>query len=125
MQFAKNFIKFDTNNDIYLALYQICLTPISPGLPGPAALLFYRLLGGLMSKLSRLPIPFDHNDDHYDALIKWQQNDYMNKDTQKSSLSLHTESAVIVQRADASPWIHNKWKYIDQKTTMADSTRSG
>ena len=31
---------FDTNNDVYLALLQIHLTSIDPGLPNMAALMF-------------------------------------------------------------------------------------
>ena len=33
---------FDTNNDVYLALLHICLTPFGPGLPSPASLIFSR-----------------------------------------------------------------------------------
>ena len=60
---------FDTNNDTYLALLQGYLTPIDPGLPRPVTLLFNRPIRGIMPKLNRPAILFDHDDDHYAALI--------------------------------------------------------
>ena len=43
---------FDTSHDVYLALLQIYSTPIGPGLPSPAALMFNRPVRGPMKKLS-------------------------------------------------------------------------
>ena len=63
---------FDTNNDVFLGLLQIRSTSIGPGLPNSAALLFSRSLGGLLPKLSRPLILFDHDNDQYTAIIKRQ-----------------------------------------------------
>ena len=70
----------------YAALLQIWSTSIGSGLPSPSAFLIKRPVRGIMSKVSRLLIIFDYNDDHYAALIKRQQNADMNKDACKSSL---------------------------------------
>ena len=61
---------FDTNNDIYLSLFQIQSTPVGQGLLSPAAVLFNRLIKGPIPKLRRSPILFDHNVACYNALIE-------------------------------------------------------
>ena len=58
---------------------------IHPGLLRPAALLFNRPIEALMPKLSRSPIPYDHNDDHYAALIERQWNNDRDKYIHKKS----------------------------------------
>ena len=62
---------------------QIHLIPIAPGLLSPAATLFSRPIKGLISKLSRTLILFNHDDDHYAALIERKQNADKDKDTCK------------------------------------------
>ena len=59
-----------------------------------------------MQKLSRPHVLFNHDDDHYAALIERQQN--VNKDnyTHKDSSFLYTGSTVEVQKEDGSPWTH-------------------
>ena len=81
---------FDINKDAYLVLLQKCSIPFGPRLPSPAVLWFNRPIVGLIPILNRPPLLFDHNDDHYEALIKRQQNAHMTKDTQMNSLFLPT-----------------------------------
>ena len=95
---------FDSNNDVYLALLQICSTPIGPGLPSPVSLMFSRPIRGLMPKLSRPPIWFNLEDDHYTALRERQQNADESKDTCKHSPFKPSGSLVAVQREDGGPW---------------------
>ena len=61
---------FDTNYYIYLALLQICSTCTGPELLNPSTLMFNRPIRGLMPKQSRSLILFDHDHDHYSALIE-------------------------------------------------------
>ena len=44
--------------------------PTALELPCPAALMLNRLIRGLMPKLSRPPILFDHDDDHSVVFIE-------------------------------------------------------
>ena len=61
---------YDYITVIYLALLHICSTPIGPGLPSSAALLFNRSTGGILEKLNMPPILFNLKDAYYYALIK-------------------------------------------------------
>ena len=55
-----------------MALVQICTTPLGPGLPSPATLLFNRQAQGIMPVLHCKPIGQDHDDDHYGKLMDRQ-----------------------------------------------------
>ena len=55
---------------------------------------------GLLQKLSRPPIIFDHADDHYVVLIKRQPNDDKNHDTCENILFLSAGSTIVIQWED-------------------------
>ena len=57
--------------------------------------------------LSRPPLLFDHNDGHYAALMKGQQNTNNIKDTHKSSWFLSTELTLVVKHEAGGPWTHD------------------
>ena len=58
---------------MHIALLQIRSTPLWPGLPGPATLLFNHPIRVIMTILSRLPISTNNNDKHYEALVRRQR----------------------------------------------------
>ena len=62
----------DNKSDPQIALLQIRSTPIGPGLPRPAMLLFNQPIRGIMPIINRPPIGLNYNDDHHEALIKIQ-----------------------------------------------------
>ena len=100
---------FDADNDVFLALLQICRhvsTPIGPGLQSPAALMSNRSIRCLIAKLRRSTILFDHDDDHYASLIERQQTADRNKYTDKRSLLLSTVLTVAVQHEDDTTWTY-------------------
>ena len=97
-----------TNNDIYSALLQIYSMPIGPGLLTLAALLVSRSIRGLIPKLCRLLILFDHYGDYNAALIERKWNADKNKDTHKSSLILSAGMAAAAQHEDGSHG-HTSW----------------
>ena len=71
----------DTNADTHLALLQIGTTPLGPGIPNPATLLFNYPTRGIMQIVNRLPLSRDNADDHNKALVKRQTRMYRNNDT--------------------------------------------
>ena len=64
----KKYIK--TNKDVHIALLQIRASPLEPGLPNPATLLFNHPICGIMSIMNRLPFNSNNDDKHYEVLIK-------------------------------------------------------
>ena len=72
IKFVKCIVKkyFDTHNNKYLVFLQVGLMSIGPGLLSLAVLLFSMPVTGLMPKISRSPILFDHDDSLYATLIK-------------------------------------------------------
>ena len=62
----------ETNEDIQVALLQTRSTPLEPGLPSPATLLFNCPIWGIMPIINRLQINLDNNDDHYESLVNRQ-----------------------------------------------------
>ena len=94
----------ESSRDINIALLQICTTPLHPGLPSPATMLFTRQVQGIMPVLDCKPIGHDHNDDHYGKLIDRQYKN--NNDTPPVFSYIPIGSAVMVQREDGRPWTH-------------------
>ena len=64
---------FDTKSDPHTVLLQIRSTPLGPGLPSPATLLFNHTIKGIMSTINRPPTGVNNSDEHYEALVKKQQ----------------------------------------------------
>ena len=71
-KFIKHTIKkcIDTKSDIPIALLQITLTPLGPGLPSPAMLLFSDPRRGIMPITNRPQINSNDNNDHFENLVK-------------------------------------------------------
>ena len=55
---------------IYVALLQIRSTPLGPGVPSPAMLLFNCPIRGIMPIINRILITSNDDDDHYEELVK-------------------------------------------------------
>ena len=54
-----------------------------------------------------------------------QQNAHKNKDTCKNFLFLSIGNIVAVQKENSCPWTHGTMAGLDERTTVADPTRSG
>ena len=115
-----------SSRDINMALLQIDTTPLGPGLPSPATLLFNRQVWGIMSVLDHKPIRQDCDDNHYGKLMDRQQKN--DNDTPPVFPCIPTGSAVMVQQEDGRPWTygtvvdsgnhnHHGTSYIIQLTT--------
>ena len=74
MKFIKSMLKkcFSTNTVINLTLLQIRTTPLGPGLPSPAMLVFNCCIKGIMLMIKKYPISADSDDDHYKVLVARQ-----------------------------------------------------
>ena len=72
IKFIKHTMKkcIESNDDTHIALLQIRATPLEPGLPSPASLLFNHPIWDIMPIINRKPINSDNDDDHYEALVK-------------------------------------------------------
>ena len=87
----------ETNDDIHIALLQIRATPLEPGLPSPAMLLFNYPIHGIMPVINRIPINSDNDDDHYEALVRRQTGNDKNYDTARNYDLFSVGSTVAVQ----------------------------
>ena len=84
----------------HIALLQIEMTPLGPGLPSPTTLLFNCPIRGIMPIFNRPP----HGEEDHEVIIKRQtKND---KDTSKSFVSNPIGSTVAVQWEDGGLWTH-------------------
>ena len=63
---------FNTKSDPHMAWLQIRLTPLGPGLPKLATLLFKHPIRGIMAAINRPLIGVNNNNEHYKALVKRQ-----------------------------------------------------
>ena len=95
----------ETNAGIYMALLQMRLTSISPGLPSQATLLFHRAARGILPKCSR-PSVLCNDENKHVALVNRQAHAYVDIDSCKNIPFLHTGSTVVVQHDDGGPWMH-------------------
>ena len=59
----------DTNSDIHLALLQIRMMSLGPGLPSSATLLFNQIRRGIMPIINRIQISIDNDDLHHKASV--------------------------------------------------------
>ena len=91
---SKAYIKFtkctirkctDTKSDIYVAFLQMRSTPLGPGMPCPAMLLFNCPRRGFKSIINRWPVNSNNDDDeHYDTLVKSQTENDKNHVTSRN-----------------------------------------
>ena len=71
-------ICLDSGGDIHMASLQIHTTPLGPGLPSLAMLLFNHLVHSVMPVINRKPASVDNDDKHHIKLINRQsKNDTM------------------------------------------------
>ena len=94
----------DTNDDIHTALLQKRATPLEPGLPSPAMLLFNHPMWGIMPIINRTPINSDNNDDHYEVLVKRQIRNDKNYDTARNYDLFWIGSTVVIQWQGRDCW---------------------
>ena len=66
---------FDCKGDPHIDLLQILMTPLGPGFPRPATMLFNCLIGGVMPIINRPLVGRDNDEELYEVLIKWQTKD--------------------------------------------------
>ena len=81
-----------------MALLQICTTPLGPGLPSPATLLFNRQVGGIMPVLDCKLIEHACDDEHHNRLVARQDKNSNDNATIHSHIPLG--STVAVQQED-------------------------
>ena len=90
----------NTNDDINIALLQIKATPLEPGLPTPATLLFNHPIQGIMPIINRIPINSDNNDDYYETLVKRHIRNNKNYDITRNNDLFSIGSTLVVQQED-------------------------
>ena len=98
----------DTNSDKHLALLQIRMMPIGPGLPNTVKLLFNQPTRGIMPIINRIPISKDNDDEHHKALLWRQTKNDRKHDTTRNYTLLPIGSTVVVQREDGNRCTHGK-----------------
>ena len=79
----------------YMSLVQI-RSPIRPGLPNPATLMFNRLARGILPKFSRPTILCNNDESNLTVLINRQPQLNENIDTCKNIPSESIESTLVV-----------------------------
>ena len=87
-----------------MALLQICTTPLGPGLPSPATLLFNQPVCSIMHVLDRKPVGEDYDDEHYSRLVDRQHKN--DNDASPMFAYIPIGSAVVVQWEDGGLWTH-------------------
>ena len=93
-----------SDRDRYMALLQICTTPLGPGLPSPATLLFNGQVRSIMPVLDHKPIKHDCDDKHHNRLVARQDKNSNDNATILSHIPLGSTTAV--QREDGRLWTH-------------------
>ena len=83
IKFVKCTLKkcFDSKGDSHIALLQICMTLLGPGLPNPVTILFTCPIRGNMPISNRPPVGRDKDEEYYELLTKRQTNDDKNQST--------------------------------------------
>ena len=106
-KFIKHTLKkcFDTKGDPHIALLQIQIIPMGPGLPSPVTTLFNCPIRGIMPINSRLPIGVNNDKGHYEVLVNRQTKDDKNQGNPRNHVSIPTGSTVVVQHEDGGPQI--------------------
>ena len=104
IKFVKCMIKKckQTNNNVNFTLLQIGSTPIGPGIPSLAMLLFIRPIRVLLPQIGRDSINVNKDHEYYEALKSRQDTYIKNNNTHKDS-TFPAESTVAVQKEDGGP----------------------
>ena len=89
IKFVKCTLKkcFDSKGDPHIAILQIHMTPLGPGLPNLATMLFNHPIRGIMSIINRPSVDRDNDEEHYEVLIKSQTKDDKNQGTPRNYVS--------------------------------------
>ena len=96
----------NTKGDPHIALLQIRMTPLEPGLPSLATILFNNPIRSTMPKINRPPMGIDKDEEHYEVLIKRQTEDDKNQGTPRNYISIPRATTVVVQHDDGGLWTH-------------------
>ena len=107
IKFVKSTLKkcFDSNGDPHIILLQICMSPVVPGFPRPANVLFKQPIRGIMPIIKRPLVGIDSDEGHYEVLIKMQTKDDKTK-VLPNYVSIPKGSTVVVQLEDGEPLTH-------------------
>ena len=95
---------FDTKSDQHIDLFQIRSTPLGPGLPCPATLLFNNPIRGIMPTINILLISVNNSHEHYNALVK-RQTQKRNHDTSRNYALIPIGFTLAVQK-NVGLWTH-------------------
>ena len=98
---------FDTKGDPHIALLQIRMTTLGPGLPWPATILFNHPIRGIMPLINRPPVGIDKDGECYEVLVDRKIKDDENQGTPRNYVYISTGSTVVVQHEDGQLWTHN------------------
>ena len=81
IKFVKLILKkcFDSKGDPHIALLQIHMTPLGPGLPSSVTMLFTCPIRGIIPIINRPPADKDNDGEHYEVLIRRQTKDDKNQ----------------------------------------------
>ena len=82
------------------------MTPVGPGLPSQATILFTCLIRDIMPIISRLLAGVNNDEEHYEALVNRQTKNDKNQGTPRNHVSIPTGCTVAVQHEDGVPWTH-------------------
>ena len=85
----------DSGRDINMALLQICMMPLSQGLPSPVTLMFNRQVHGIMPVIDCKPLVKECDDNHHNKLVDRQQRS--THDASAIFPCIPIGSAVVVQ----------------------------
>ena len=91
---------FDSKGDPHVPLLQIGMTPLGPGIPNLATLLFNHPIRGIIPIINRLPNGIDKDEEPHEALVKRQTKDNQNMGTPRNYGSIPMKSTVVVQCED-------------------------
>ena len=83
---------FDTKGDVHIALLQIQMTPLGPGFPSPATILFNCPIRGIMPKIN--------NEEHYEAILNRQTKDDKNQGNPRNYVFILTGPTIAVKCED-------------------------
>ena len=87
----------DNKSDTHIALLQIRLTPLGPGLPNPATLLFNQPKRSIMPIVSLMPISPNNDGEHYGVLAKRETKKDRSHDTSRNYDFIQIGSIVVGQ----------------------------
>ena len=87
-----------------MALLQIHTTPVGPGLPSLAILLFNQPVCSIIPVLDRKPVGKEYDEEHHSSLVDRQHKN--DNDASPMFTFIPIGSAVVVKWEDGGPWTH-------------------